>query len=93
MRANFKEHPTRLTEIKQLCPGTAIETHSLNNSNLSASETSSNDHNSSLSHRRISSHHHNQSSNSTSHSNKRPYSAEDSEGSKRMKTESRVKEE
>ncbi|CAG5099979.1 Oidioi.mRNA.OKI2018_I69.XSR.g16785.t1.cds [Oikopleura dioica] len=89
----LKEHPTRLTEIKQLCPGTAIETHSLNNSNLSASETSSNDHNSSLSHRRISSHHHNQSSNSTSHSNKRPYSAEDSEGSKRMKTESRVKEE
>ena len=75
----MKDHPTRVTEVKQMCPGLAIETASLNNSHLGNEEHSSN--------RRISNNH------AGMHSNKRPYSADDPEASKRMKTESRVKEE
>ena len=70
--------------MKQMCPGLAIETASLNNSS----------HNSILNedqtHRRSTN---NQSAWAGNHSNKRPFSAEDQEASKRMKTESRVKEE
>lgn len=77
----LKDHPTRVTEVKQMCPGLAIETASLNNSShLNEDQT----------HRRSSS---NPSAWAGNHSNKRPFSAEDQEASKRMKTESRVKEE
>ena len=72
--------------MKQMCPGLAIETASLNNS----SHNSLNDE-LMQAHRR--SCQVNQSAWAPNHSNKRPLSVEDQEASKRMKTESRVKEE
>ena len=67
--------------MKQMCPGLAIETASLNNSShLNDDQTN----------RRSSN---NPSAWAGNHSNKRPFSAEDQEASKRLKTESRVKEE